>query len=169
MNKPIIIERLAKSHKRDRFDCGEVSLNEYIRKQASQDVKKNMSAVYVAVVDVNPLEVMGFYTLSATHIIFSHLPNEIAKSLPRYPEFPAYRIGRLAIDKSQQGKGIGKTLLMDALYKCASQEVPVVGVIVDAKNKEVSSFYLNFGFIQLPEQPLKLFMPMKVIKNAFSR
>lgn len=167
MNRSIIIESLAKSHNREGFDCGEIRLNEYIRKQASQDVKKNMSAVYVAAVDENPLEVIGFYTLSATHIIFSHLPNEIAKSLPRYPEVPAYRIGRLAMDKSQQGRGIGKTLLMDALYKCSSQEVPAVGVIVDAKNEQASSFYLKFGFIQLPEQPLKLFMPMRVIKNAF--
>lgn len=168
MDEAINIERLSKKHDRKIFDCGEIRLNEYIRTQASQDVKKDMSAVYVAVADTNPLEVIGFYTLSATHIIFSALPNEIAKSLPRYPEVPAYRIGRFAVDKSQQKKGLGKFLLMDALYKCSRQEVPAIGVIVDAKNEQACSFYLKYKFIQLPEQPLKLFMPIKVIKNAFS-
>lgn len=169
MKEPINIVRLAKSHNRGTFDCGETRLNDYIRTQASQDLKKSISAVYVAVTKTNPLQVIGYYTLSATHILLSDLPSEIAKSLPRYPEVPAYRIGRLAADRSYQGKGIGKTLLMDALFKLSILEAPAVGAIVDAKHEQACSFYLKYGFIQFPEQPLKLFIPMKVIKNTFAK
>ncbi|MDF3034652.1 MAG: hypothetical protein K0R76_1606 [Alphaproteobacteria bacterium] len=168
MKEPINIERLTSNHNRKIFDCGEEILNDYIRTQASQDLKKNMSAIYVAVSSTDPLQVIGFYILSATHILFSDLPSEIAQSIPRYPEVPAYRLGRLAVDKAYQGMGIGKTLIMDALYICSNLKVPAAMVIVDAKHQKACSFYLKYGFIQLPEQPLKLFIPMKVIKNTFS-
>ncbi len=106
-------------------------------------------------------------TIDGNQIIFSDLPNEVAKSLPRYPNVPAYRIGRLAVNKEHQGKGIGALLLMDALFKCLNKEIPVVAVIVDAKNNHATDFYKKYGFIQFPDQPLKLFIPVKVIKNTF--
>lgn len=165
MREPIRIEQLAKGHNREFFNCGEERLNNYIRKQASQDIKKHVSAVYVAVTETNPSHIIGFYTLSAAQIVFSDLPDDLARSLPRYPNVPAYRIGRLATDNAQQGKGIGETLLMDALFRCFNKEIPAVAVIVDAKNEQVVSFYKKYGFIQFPEQPLKLFISMKIIRN----
>ena len=167
MRENIFIELLSRAHNREQFDCGEERLNDYIRKQATQDMKKHMAAVYVAMDRTNPSQSIGFYTLSAAQIIFSDLPNEVAKSLPRYPNVPAYRIGRLAVDKEHQGKGIGAMLLMDALFKCLNKEIPVVAVIVDAKNNHATDFYKKYGFIQFPDQPLKLFIPVKVIKNTF--
>ena len=163
----IRIERLNETHERNLFDCEEERLNTYIHKQAGQDARKSISAVYVAI-SIDSSQIIGFYTLSATQINVSELPLVIAKTLPRYPYVPAFRIGRLAVNKKHQKLGIGRTLLIDGLIKCFKSEIAGIAVIVDAKNTQANSFYLKYGFIQFPDQPLKLFIPMKVIKNLFS-
>jgi ribosomal protein S18 acetylase RimI-like enzyme len=154
MTQRICIERLEKNHNRNFFDCGEEKLNSYLQKHAGQDTKKHVSAVYVAVLLDSPSIIIGFYTLSAAQMDISNIPSEIAKTLPRYPHLPAFRIGRLAINKEQQNLGIGK--------------IGGIAVIVEAKNEKAISFYKKYGFIQLPEQPLNMFLPMKVIKNLFT-
>jgi len=168
MGGDIRIELLSKSHNRQLFNCGEEKLNDYIHKQAGQDIRKYLAAVYVAVSQDRLSQVVGYYALSAAQINFSDLPSDVAKSLPRYPNVPAYRIGRLAVDIKYKGQGIGKMLLMDALFKCLNNEIPVIAVIVDAKDKEAVSFYKKYGFIEFPEKPLKLFIPIKVIKSPFT-
>jgi ribosomal protein S18 acetylase RimI-like enzyme len=168
MIQRICIERLGKIHNRNLFDCDEEKLNNYIQKHAGQDTKKHVCAVYVAVSFDNPSIIIGFYTLSAAQIDISNVPSEIARTLPRYPYLPAFRIGRLAINKEHQNLGVGKMLLLDALYKCFVSDVGGIAVIVDEKNEKAVSFYKKYGFIQLPEQPLNMFLPMKVIKNLFT-
>jgi len=168
MTQRICIERLEKNHNRNFFDCGEEKLNSYLQKHAGQDTKKHVSAVYVAVLLDSPSIIIGFYTLSAAQMDISNIPSEIAKTLPRYPHLPAFRIGRLAINKEQKNLGIGKMLLLDALYKCFVSDIGGIAVIVEAKNENAISFYKKYGFIQLPEQPLNMFLPMKVIKNLFT-
>lgn len=168
MTQRICIKRLEKTHNRTLFDCGEDKLNSYIQKHAGQDIKKHVCAVYVAVLLDNPSIIIGFYTLSAAQVDISNIPSEIAKKLPRYPHLPAFRIGRLAINKEHQNLGIGKMLLLDALYKCFVSEIGGIAVVVEAKNEIAVSFYKKYGFIQLPEQPLNMFLTMKVIKNLFS-
>lgn len=170
MTEDVRIERLNKTHNRTQFDCGEESLNNYLRRQAGQEDKKFISSVYVAVSNnTDPSQIIGFYSVSAAQIEFRGLPTELAKNLPRYPFLPAFRIGRLAVSKTNQSKGIGKKLLIDALLKCFRSQIPGFAVIVDAKNKQLISFYQKYGFIQFPDQPLKLFIPMKVIRNLFER
>lgn len=120
------------------------------------------------VAEQNTSQVIGFYTLSASQIEFSDLSTAIARSLPRYPYLPVFRIGRLAVNKQNQKRGIGKILLLDALFKCFKSDIPGFAVVVDAKNEQVQSFYQKYGFIQFPDHPLKLYIPMKVIKNLFS-
>lgn len=168
MTQRICIERLEKNHNRNLFDCGEEKLNNYLQKHAGQDTKKHVCAVYVAVLPDNPSIIIGFYTLSAAQIDISNIPSEIAKTLPRYPHLPAFRIGRLAINKEHQNLEVGKMLLIDALYKCFVSEIVGIAVVVEAKNEKAVSFYKKYGFIQLPEQPLNMFLPIKVIKNLFS-
>lgn len=168
MTQRICIERLEKNHNRSFFDCGEEKLNSYLQKHAGQDIKKHVSAVYVAVLLDSPSIIIGFYTLSAAQMDISNIPSEIAKTLPRYPLLPAFRIGRLAINKEQQNLGVGKMLLLDALYKCFVSDIGGIAVIVEAKNENAISFYKKYGFIQLPEQPLNMFLPMKIIKNLFT-
>ncbi|MGB5465089.1 MAG: GNAT family N-acetyltransferase [Sedimenticolaceae bacterium] len=77
-------------------------------------------------------------------------------------------LGRLAVDKSYQGQGLGAVLIADALQRIAlaSQVMAVYAVVVDALNESAAEFYRQFGFIPLPSQPLKLFLPMDTVTES---
>lgn len=106
-------------------------------------------------------QVIGYYSLSAGGLDATDLPEEFRPRLPRNP-IPVVLLGRLAVAKSHQGKGLGAILIADALQRIvqASRVMAVFAVIVDALNDRVAEFYQQFGFIPLPSQPLKLFLPM---------
>lgn len=93
-----------------------------------------------------------------------HLPEPYRKRFPNYP-VPMARLARLGVDLRQQGKGLGKLLLMDALYRCRrlSDEIGSVGVLVDAKHERAQSFYRQFNFEEFPESPLNLWLPIAAI------
>ena len=78
---------------------------------------------------------------------------------------PVIRIGRLAVDQTMQGKGVGDSLLMDALYRSLkfSKEVGIFAVVVDAKHDKAKAFYLKYGFSEFHDEPLELFLPVKTI------
>jgi predicted N-acetyltransferase YhbS len=88
--------------------------------------------------------------------------------LPRYP-VPVVLLGRLAVAKSHQNKGLGSLLLTDALQRVlqASQVMAVYAVVVDALNERAAEFYQQFGFIPMPSQPLKLFLPIESVATLF--
>lgn len=76
-------------------------------------------------------------------------------------------LGRLAVAESHQGMGLGSILLADALQRIAqaSQVMAVYAVVVDALNDQAAEFYRQFGFIPMPSQPLKLFLPMESVAS----
>lgn len=158
------IAALNSKHIKTAFDCGEAALNNYLQQFASQHAKSKVSKTFVATSLDESEKVIGFYTLSAGSIAFNHLPDELQKKLPRYP-IPVARIGRLAIDKSVQKQGLGKHLLMDALYRCArlTEEIGITGVVVDAKHEKAKLFYQQYGFTELSNLPLTLFTPIQTI------
>jgi GNAT superfamily N-acetyltransferase len=90
-----------------------------------------------------------------------------SRKLPRYPLVPATLLGRLAADRHQQGKGYGRFLLADALYRAARSEVASFAVIVDAKDDSARRFYERESFLPSPDQPMKLFRPMADIRRLF--
>ncbi|HQV22943.1 MAG: GNAT family N-acetyltransferase [Moraxellaceae bacterium] len=152
------IEQLSKHHQRDQFDCGEPALNTFFQKYANQQQKRHLSRVYVALDSQE--QVVGFYSLSATSIEFENAPQQLKRNLAPYP-VPAVLIGRLAIDKTRQGQGVGRYLLAHALAKTkqAMAIVGIVAVVVDAKNQEAVSFYRRFGFELFCDDGLRLFYP----------
>ena len=153
-----IIEPL-KSQDRQNFDCGEESLNLYLRVRATQDIKRKLNRVFVIREERNDL-VIGYYTLSATTIEAAKLPPTHAKHLPRYP-IPAALLGKLAIDKAWQSKGIGKHLLANAIRRIQSveKEMGLHVLVVDPLTDELAKFYTSVGFMQFPpERRLFLFM-----------
>ena len=156
-----IIAPLGKQHDRKSFDCGEHSLNQYLHRYASQDIRRRVNRVFVASPPDATQQVIGYYSLSAGGIDATDLPEEFRRRLPRYP-VPVVLLGRLAVAKSHQGKGLSAILIADALQRIvqASRVMAVFAVIVDALNDRVAEFYQQFGFIPLPSQPLKLFLPM---------
>lgn len=111
--------------------------------------------------------IAGYYTLSATSVQLAELPAQTVRKLPRYPLVPATLLGRLAVDRRQQGKGYGRFLLADALYRAARSEVASFAVIVDAKDDGARRFYERESFLPLPDQPMKLFRPMVDIRRLF--
>lgn len=111
--------------------------------------------------------VAGYYTLSATAVHLAELPSATIRKLPRYPLIPATLLGRLAIDRRHQGKGYGRFLLADALYRSLLSEIASFAIVVDAKDESARRFYEREGFFAFPEQPMKLFRPMADIERLF--
>lgn len=152
---------LGKQHERKPFECGEASLNQYLHQYASQDARRRINRVFVASSPDAPQPVIAYYSLSAGALAAADLPENFRRRLPRFP-VPVVLLGRLAIAKSHQGKGLGSILLVDALQRIAQacQVMAVFAVVVDALNERAAAFYRQFGFIALPSQPLKLFLPI---------
>ncbi|HSB76699.1 MAG TPA: GNAT family N-acetyltransferase, partial [Terriglobales bacterium] len=144
-------------------------LDNYIRHQASQDVKRHLAVVSVMVRNDDPQRVVGYYTLSSRHLRLDQLPNEAAKKLGRYKSVGVTLLGRMAVDASLQGRGIGELILLEALHKSqrAAQNVASVAVFVEAKDDRAAAFYRKYGFLELPEDRRKLFLPMKTIAKIF--
>ena len=164
--KALRIEPIAKHHSRDEFRCDKPELDVYLQRFARQNDEKNIAKTFVAVDDGS--HVLGYYSLSTASVAFADLPDSIRQSLPAYP-VPAARIARLAVDKSMKGQGLGAKLLIDAVQRIvgASREIAVKVILVDAKDEEARDFYKHFGFIELPEQDLKLFLPIETVKQLF--
>jgi GNAT superfamily N-acetyltransferase len=162
----LIIAPLGKQHDRKSFDCGEQSLNDYLHQYASQDMKRRINKVFVASPPETPQQVIGYYGLSAGSLVTDDLPEELQRRLPGYP-VPVVLLGRLTIAESSQGMGFGSILLADALQRIAraSQVMAVYAVVVDALNERAAQFYRQFGFIPLPNQPLKLFLPLDSVTS----
>jgi ribosomal protein S18 acetylase RimI-like enzyme len=154
------VEPLAAHHDRAAFTCGEPALDRYIREQASQDVRRRLAQVFVAIGDT-PGSIAGYYSLSAASFGREHLPQAAAKRLPRYP-VPAAIIGRLAVATEWQGRRLGTFLLLNAVERviAASASMAVYAVVVDAKTERAVDFYRRFGFIPFPAAPERLFLPL---------
>lgn len=164
---PYVIEQLGRDHTRDAFDCGVAALDDYLRRQASQDERRRVARVFIA----RPVEagvVVGYFALSAASFSRDELPYDLVRRLPRYP-IPAVRLGRLAVDRAHQGRGLGRYLLFDALNRVlgASQTVAIYAVLVDAKADSVA-FHTHYGFQPLPARPTELFLPLETLRRAAS-
>jgi GNAT superfamily N-acetyltransferase len=168
-NSTFKIELLDKKrHDRAAFSCGVQALDAYLQRQAAQDVEKHAAVVYVAVSE--PPVVAGYYTLSQFSIDFVLLPDELARRLPRYPVVPATLLGRLAVAAAFHGRGLGETLLFDALHRSLLQSTQIAsaGVMVDAKDESVAAFYAKYGFTPIPDADQRLFLPMMTIEQMFA-
>lgn len=143
----------------DGFHCGRAALDEYIRRYAAQDVKRGLARVFVATPEAEPRRLAAYFTLSAASVRAADLPEALRRKLPRYP-VPVALLGRLAVDTSYQGKGLGGILLGDALLKVAhaSQVLAMAGMIVDAKDEAAAAFHRHFGFVGLPGQSARLML-----------
>jgi GNAT superfamily N-acetyltransferase len=156
------IEPLGAQHDRGAFSCGNESLDRYLRTQASQDVRRGVARVFVAVTREERTRIAGFFTLSAAWVIASDLPPEVARRLPRHP-IPAALLGRLAVDRNFARQGLGTILLADAIKKAmaAAETVAITVVIADPIDEAARAFYAAFGFRSLrgPRQQIFLTLP----------
>lgn len=159
------VEALGPQHDRAGFESGVEPLDRYFHVQAGQDARKNMAAPFVLVLPDGATG--GYYTLSATAMKLAEFPAQTVRKLPRYPLVPATLLGRLAIDRRHQGKGYGRFLLADALFRSVRSEIASFAVIVDAKDENARRFYERESFLPFPDRPMKLFRPMAEIAKLF--
>ena len=155
----LTVEPLERRHDRAAFSCGLPELDRYLARQAGQDVRRRIARVFVCTTGSGG--VLGFYTLSALSIDLASLPEELSRKLPRHP-VPCALIGRLAVDRSAQGRGVGRMLLADAVKRvaAASETVAMHVMVVDAANEDAKRFYEGFGFAPLADGPMRLFLPL---------
>jgi len=162
-----LTEPLGRKHKKSEFSCGNSSLDNYIQRQAKQDIKRKLSACFI--LGDSKGYVIGYYTLSNAGISREVIPEEISKKLPKnYSSLPVTLFGRLAIDENNKGQGLGKLLLIDALKRSyeVSKVIGSMAVIVDPIDANAIKFYSKYGFIALPDSG-KMFLPMKTIEKLF--
>ena len=157
---------LEASHNRESFSCGKLMLDNYLQKQARQDMKRRLAVCFVL---PDEDEIKAYYTLSTNSVERRLLPRPIVKKLPpSYVDLPATLLGRLAVNKGYQGQGLGEAILVDALKRAyfASMLVGSMAVIVDPLDEAAVKFYAKYEFILLPDSG-KMFLPMATIAELF--
>ena len=156
----LIIEPLGRRHDRKAFSCGLPELDRYLARLAGQHVRRRIAKVFVCTAGEADA-VLGFYTLSALSIDLASLPEALSRRLPRHP-VPCALTGRLAVDRSAHGRGVGRMLLADAVKRtlAAGETVAMHAVLVDAANDDAKRFYERFGFLPLTDDPMRLFLPL---------
>jgi GNAT superfamily N-acetyltransferase len=131
-------------------------------------MERRSAVTYVLVDCAQRTEVVGYYSLRAATVLLDDVPEEMAKKLGRQPSVPTTLMGRLAISRHHQGKGLGARLLWDALNRSehASREIGSVAVIVDAKDESAARFYEQYGFRRFEDSPRRLYIMMTTIAAA---
>ena len=157
---------LESRHVKEGFDCGAAELNQYLFRQAGQDVRKYYAAIFAAVDNVTN-RIVGYYTLSNTSVNLDFIPVSLRKKLPKYTQVPAIRLGRLAVDATAQGQGIGAQLLADAAIRSVLNVSAWTIMTVDAKDDKACAFYKRFGFESLTDDKLHLYVTRQDLEACF--
>jgi GNAT superfamily N-acetyltransferase len=158
------IEKLARHHAVDDFDCGQEALNRFLVRFALPNQQANASQTYVGLADDT---VIGFYTLVVSEVAFEDAPERLTKGLARHP-IPIMLLARLGVSMAWQGRGVGAGLLKDAMRR-TMQAADIAGIrafAVHAKNEAASAFYQHFDFVPSPTDPLHLFLLVKELRRA---
>lgn len=140
------------------FDCGVDSLDDWLKKRAHPNQINGASRTYVV---AEGKRVVGFYCLASGALELNNTPTSIRRNMP--DPVPVAILGRLAVDKSCQGKGLGVALLQDAVVRTAQAGgiLGIRGLLVHALSIEAKAFYEHHGFIASPTQPMTLILSLK--------
>lgn len=160
------IEKIHATHDTEPFDCGREELNRFIKRFALTSLQANSAQTYVAARD---RVVVGYYSLAVGSVDHEEAPARVGKGLAKH-RIPVMVLARLAVDRSEQGTGIGKGMLKDALRRTA-QAADIAGMralFVAAKDAEARRFYEHFNFDPSPADPHQLFLVMKDLKRLVS-
>ena len=159
-----VIDKLRREHDLSGFDCGNATLNDWLRKFAWTNQQADSAKTYVA---LDGDRAVGFCALTTGSVHRHESPQRIAKGLANHT-IGVVLLARLAVDKSQQGKGLGKALLFDALSRIeeAADIVGVRAVLVHAIDDAARRFYLHFEFEESPVDPYQLLLLLKDLRKA---
>jgi GNAT superfamily N-acetyltransferase len=153
LSSPVL---LTKDHDRNSFDCGVPALNDYLKKYALQNQKKHAARTYVA---IRGNQIVGYYSLAYGSVSLEEAPQSVKSGLPRHP-IPVILLARLAVDSTEQGRGLGAALLKDALLRTiqAAEIAGLRAILVHAKDDAAKRFYEKFGFEPSPIDTYHLFL-----------
>jgi GNAT superfamily N-acetyltransferase len=163
-------EALSRRHDRAGFDCGEPALNEYLQRDARQNHESGGAKTFVAVAPDSPNTILGYYTIAPGAIDFGKVPGAAKKGLGRY-EVPVFRLGRLAVSLTRQGRGLGGELLVAAGERAiaVAEAVGGVALAIAAKDDRAAQWYERFGALRLLDDPLKLILPLATVASVLTR
>ncbi|MGM5059097.1 GNAT family N-acetyltransferase (plasmid) [Rhizobium leguminosarum] len=149
---------LGEAHDLQLFDSGHDSLDEWLRRRARANQVSGASRTYVV---CEGERVVGYYCLSSGALAVADAPGAIRRNMP--DPVPMAVLGRLAIDRNWQGKGIGAALLQDAVLRTgqAAHIMGIRGLLVHAISDEAKAFYEHFGFAASPANPMALVLSLK--------
>jgi GNAT superfamily N-acetyltransferase len=157
------IEKLARRHPVETFDCGQIALNHFLNRFALASQQANASQTYLGLADA---EIIGFYTLVVSEVAYADAPERLTKGLARHP-VPLMLLARLAVSVAWKGRGVGAGLLKDAMRRTL-QVAEIVGVralAAHAKDGTARAFYEHFGFVPSPSDPLHVFLLIKDLQR----
>jgi GNAT superfamily N-acetyltransferase len=160
---------LGRQHDRKAFDCGEAALNEYLMRYARQNHESGGAKTFLASPVDEPSRVLGYYTLAPASLTYARVPSIVTRGLGRY-EVPVFRLGRLAVDRTVQGQGLGGQLLLAAGKRClvVAEQVGGVALLIDAKSERAAAWYRGYGAVALEDAPLSLILALATIAAALS-
>ncbi len=153
------IALLTREHDRKRFDCGEAPLNDWLQRMALQQQEKNYARTRVIVDDAAPTRILGYYALLPCQVSTEYYAS--SRRLPK--RLPCLLLGRLAVDSTAQGRGVGAALLADAAMRTRRSIVEIggAGLYAEALHARAAAFYVKFGFQPFQDNPLRLLLPIR--------
>lgn len=162
-------EAITKHHDRKAFDCGDEALNKFLQLHARKSHERGGAKTFLAINDTDNKTILGFYSLNPASIAYERTPDIVKHGLARH-EIPVFRLARLAVDQTVQGKGLGGQLLLTAGRRClmVATQAGGVALLIAAKNERVAKWYASYGAVPLLDTPLSLLLPFKTIHAALT-
>ncbi len=155
--------RLQSGHDVARFRCGENAIDYWLKRRARVNDEFGYSRTHVMCAEQR---VVGFYALSADSLVRADLPN-----LPDHPlpsRISVVLLGQLGVDRRYTGRGLGRELFVDAIRQVirAGSHVGVAGMVIDPLNDRNGDWYRGFGFVDLADNPGRLWLPVATLRDA---
>jgi GNAT superfamily N-acetyltransferase len=160
----LLLVRLDGSHEVEAFDSGRPELDDWLKRHALAAQQMDSARTFVA---VRSGRVVGYFSLTMGSVVREEAPKRLVRGMPAYP-VPMVLVARLAVDRAEQGAGLGAHLLADALRMgvSAGEAAAARLIVVDALDEQAAGFYRRHGFIAPLDDPLRLFRRMKDVRAS---
>lgn len=161
------VEPLGSHHRVEHFECGREQLDHWLRAYAGQGQRRDTARTFV-VCRQGETDIVGYYTLVASQVVQSEATGEVLSGTSKHFPIPVCLIARLAVNSYEQGTGLGRSLLLNALQRTerASRSVAMRAVLVHALDEKAAAFYARFGFKRVSTEPLTLMVPLEAVRQT---
>lgn len=153
------------AHDLSRFDSGRPVLDDWLRERAAKNESLGASRTYVV---CDGALVVGYYCLASGSVERMRSPGKLRRNMP--DPIPVIMLGRLAVDRTWQGAGLGSALLKDAILRTlkAANIVGMRALLVNALDERAAQFYRHNGFLESPFDPLVLMLPLETARKGIN-